>query len=181
MGSRGFTCPAGRPHRAAPCPPGTPERRIPVERRSTGAPSYFILGRSEFALRQGLLRKRLSAPMGAARLRSRGGAGCFYASSRQATPGSSLPSRNSREAHPSGAMLRRGPSYFILGRSEFALRQGLLRKRLSAPMGAARLRSRGGAGCLYASSRQATPGSSLPSRNSSEAPPPVEMWVMLSA
>ena len=29
--------------------------------------------------------------------------------------------------------------------------------------------------------RHATPGSSLPSRNSSEAPPPVEMWVILSA
>ena len=27
----------------------------------------------------------------------------------------------------------------------------------------------------------ATPGSSIPSRNSSEAPPPVEMWVILSA
>ena len=33
----------------------------------------------------------------------------------------------------------------------------------------------------YLSSRQATPGSSLPSRNSREAPPPVEMWVILSA
>ena len=32
-----------------------------------------------------------------------------------------------------------------------------------------------------ASSRQATPGSSLPSMNSREAPPPVEMWVILSA
>ena len=33
----------------------------------------------------------------------------------------------------------------------------------------------------YLSSRHATPGSSLPSRNSREAPPPVEMWVILSA
>ena len=33
----------------------------------------------------------------------------------------------------------------------------------------------------YLSSRHATPGSSLPSRNSSEAPPPVEMCVILSA
>ena len=33
----------------------------------------------------------------------------------------------------------------------------------------------------YLSSRQATPGSSLPSINSREAPPPVEMWVILSA
>ena len=32
-----------------------------------------------------------------------------------------------------------------------------------------------------ASRRQATPGSSLPSMNSREAPPPVEMWVILSA
>ena len=32
-----------------------------------------------------------------------------------------------------------------------------------------------------ASSRQATPGRSLPSMNSREAPPPVEMWVILSA
>ena len=32
----------------------------------------------------------------------------------------------------------------------------------------------------YLSSAQATPGSSLPSRNSSEAPPPVEMWLILS-
>src|SRR5699024_4518360 len=37
------------------------------------------------------------------------------------------------------------------------------------------------AGTRYLSSRQATPGSSLPSRNSREAPPPVEMWVILSA
>src|SRR3977135_842608 len=29
--------------------------------------------------------------------------------------------------------------------------------------------------------RASTPGSFLPSRNSSEAPPPVEMWVILSA
>ena len=34
---------------------------------------------------------------------------------------------------------------------------------------------------VYLSSRQATPGSSLPSMNSREAPPPVEMWVILSA
>ena len=33
----------------------------------------------------------------------------------------------------------------------------------------------------YLSSRQAMPGSSRPSRNSREAPPPVEMWVILSA
>ena len=33
----------------------------------------------------------------------------------------------------------------------------------------------------YLSSRQAMPGSSKPSRNSREAPPPVEMWVILSA
>ena len=33
----------------------------------------------------------------------------------------------------------------------------------------------------YLSSRQATPGSSLPSRNSRDAPPPVLMWVILSA
>ena len=39
----------------------------------------------------------------------------------------------------------------------------------------------GHAGRSYLSSRQATPGSSLPSRNSREAPPPVEMWVILSA
>ena len=32
--------------------------------------------------------------------------------------------------------------------------------------------------CNYLSSRQATPGSSLPSRNSSDAPPPVLMWVI---
>ena len=30
----------------------------------------------------------------------------------------------------------------------------------------------------YLSSRQAIPGSSRPSRNSREAPPPVEMWVI---
>ena len=35
--------------------------------------------------------------------------------------------------------------------------------------------------CPYLSSRQAMPGSSKPSRNSREAPPPVEMWVILSA
>ena len=35
--------------------------------------------------------------------------------------------------------------------------------------------------CDHLSSRQATPGSSLPSMNSREAPPPVEMWVILSA
>ena len=35
--------------------------------------------------------------------------------------------------------------------------------------------------CFYLSSRQATPGSSLPSINSREAPPPVEIWVILSA
>ena len=34
---------------------------------------------------------------------------------------------------------------------------------------------------IYLSSRQATPGSSLPSMNSREAPPPVEIWVILSA
>ena len=34
---------------------------------------------------------------------------------------------------------------------------------------------------LYLSSRQATPGSSLPSMNSRLAPPPVLMWVILSA
>ena len=33
----------------------------------------------------------------------------------------------------------------------------------------------------HLSSRQAIPGSSRPSRNSREAPPPVEMWVILSA
>src|SRR5699024_4485291 len=33
----------------------------------------------------------------------------------------------------------------------------------------------------YLSCRQAMPGSSRPSRNSREAPPPVEMWVILSA
>src|SRR5699024_4007279 len=33
----------------------------------------------------------------------------------------------------------------------------------------------------YFSLRQAMPGSSRPSRNSREAPPPVEMWVILSA
>ena len=33
----------------------------------------------------------------------------------------------------------------------------------------------------YLSRRHATPGSSLPSRNSRLAPPPVEMWVILSA
>src|SRR2546422_7291706 len=33
----------------------------------------------------------------------------------------------------------------------------------------------------HASSSAATPGSGLPSRNSSEAPPPVETWVSLSA
>ncbi len=33
----------------------------------------------------------------------------------------------------------------------------------------------------HASRRQATPGSSLPSMNSREAPPPVEMWLILSA
>ena len=33
----------------------------------------------------------------------------------------------------------------------------------------------------YLSSRQATPGNSLPSRNSREAPPPVEICVILSA
>ena len=33
----------------------------------------------------------------------------------------------------------------------------------------------------YLSSAAATPGSSLPSRNSREAPPPVEMWLILSA
>ena len=37
-------------------------------------------------------------------------------------------------------------------------------------------------GALYFLSVSAsTPGSFLPSRNSSEAPPPVEMWVILSA
>ena len=34
---------------------------------------------------------------------------------------------------------------------------------------------------VYLSSRQATPGSSFPSMNSREAPPPVEIWVILSA
>ena len=34
---------------------------------------------------------------------------------------------------------------------------------------------------FYLSSRQATPGSSLPSMNSRLAPPPVEIWVILSA
>src|SRR3989454_7445598 len=33
----------------------------------------------------------------------------------------------------------------------------------------------------HASSSAATPGSGLPSRNSSEAPPPVETWVSLDA
>src|SRR5699024_11198276 len=33
---------------------------------------------------------------------------------------------------------------------------------------------------LYLSLAAATPGSSLPSRNSREAPPPVEMWLILS-
>ena len=34
---------------------------------------------------------------------------------------------------------------------------------------------------LYLSSAAYTPGSSLPSKNSREAPPPVEMWLILSA
>src|SRR2546430_11036879 len=34
---------------------------------------------------------------------------------------------------------------------------------------------------IYLSSSAATPGSVLPSRNSSEAPPPVETWVISSA
>jgi hypothetical protein len=34
---------------------------------------------------------------------------------------------------------------------------------------------------VHASSRQATPGRTLPSRSSREAPPPVEMWLILSA
>src|SRR5690554_6552220 len=34
---------------------------------------------------------------------------------------------------------------------------------------------------IYFSSNAATPGSTLPSRNSREAPPPVEIWVILSA
>ncbi len=54
-----------------------------------------------------------------------------YLSSRQATPGSSLPSRNSREARPSRAPLCRVPIDFT--------------SRLGAPDGAARLRSRGSA------------------------------------
>ena len=35
--------------------------------------------------------------------------------------------------------------------------------------------------CPYLSSRQAMPGNSRPSRNSREAPPPVEMWVIALA
>ena len=43
----------------------------PHERAHVGTPfGFHILGRNESALRQGLLRKRLDAPDGAARLRS---------------------------------------------------------------------------------------------------------------
>ena len=35
--------------------------------------------------------------------------------------------------------------------------------------------------CNYLSESETTPGRAFPSRNSSEAPPPVEMWLILSA
>ena len=54
-------------------------------------------------------------------------------------------------------------------------REELSYSRWSLPFWGRHLRS------SYLSSRQATPGSSLPSRNSRDAPPPVEMWVILEA
>ena len=91
---REVTYPAGRPRRAAPCPPGTPGRRRWT--RPKRRLRRMKRGRVEEAA-------RLAAPRGAGNRfaatvgRRRQGS---YLSSRQATPGSSLPSRNSREAPP---------------------------------------------------------------------------------
>ena len=66
------------------------------------------------------------------------------------------------------------------GSNFFSRKQG---SQGSCPVGAIRLELFPplAAEFFYLSSRQATPGSSFPSRNSREAPPPVEMWVILSA
>ena len=88
-----------------------------------------------------------------------------YLSRRQATPGSSP-----QAPYPS---LPRGGKACSLccGSSSQSKRfAGLLWDPGSCPEGSP-----------YLSRRQATPGSSLPSMNSREAPPPVEMWVILSA
>ena len=74
--------------------------------------------------------------------------------------------------------------FHILGGSEFRLRQGFATQNAWAPhwrrgrAGWRLLCCKNGA---YLSSRQTTPGRALPSMNSRLAPPPVEMWVILSA
>jgi hypothetical protein len=113
----------------------------------------------------------------------------------------SFPSRGSREnagrrgrrpLRPSSLVHRspgvdpeRGPQPPYGG----AHKRGFQRGNIAIPLWSALFHGRHGFsprmgekwGRNYLSSRQATPGSSLPSRNSRLAPPPVEIWVILSA
>src|SRR2546425_13119282 len=78
--------------------------------------------------------------------------------------------RNRRGEEPYGAVLvapGAGPERLQVG-------PGLDRPDMHLPVGGKEEPS-------HASSRAATPGSGLPSRNSSDAPPPVETWVSLDA
>ena len=95
-----------------------------------------------------------------------GQASSRQASSRQATPGSSLPSASPQAPHPAPRPEAKACSFRCASFSTAKRFAGL---PVDVP------------GMNYLSSRQATPGSSLPSMNSREAPPPVEMWVILSA
>ena len=90
-----------------------------------------------------------------------------YLSSRQATPGVVA----AKSASSVSRFMRKTPSAPL---------------RLLSPCDPLRWAHMGPPGSCpargsYLSSRQATPGSSLPSMNSRLAPPPVEMWVILSA
>ncbi len=103
---------------------------------------------------------------------------CSYLSNRQATPGNSSPSRNSREAPPPGS----DPSAASGGCSEVSEWQRSNFQAISGSLAENLGTATGGTGVLfYLSSKQATPGNSKPSRNSRDAPPPVLMWVILSA
>ncbi len=138
-------------------------------------PSYFILGRSEFALRQVCFANAERA-MGAARLRSRGGAGCLYASTGR--PHRALLALQELQGGASAGDAPPGP-YFILGRSDSPCGR-FASQTLERAYGRGLLTLARRMRCLYASSdrrRRAVPSF----QELREAPPPVEMWVILSA
>src|SRR2546422_182159 len=78
--------------------------------------------------------------------------------------------RDRRREEPDGAVLM-AP---VAGPDRLQVGPGLGRPDMHLPVG-------GKEEPPHASSSAATPGSGLPSRNSSEAPPPVETWVSLDA